>query len=59
MTRPSILRPGQSYHFQQYFEMADEPDDILAEFGYTLFLWFGFKINSILIGFDHRLNCIE
>ena len=36
MTRPSILRPGQSYHFQEYFGMAYEPDNILAEFGYTL-----------------------
>jgi hypothetical protein len=36
MTRPTILQPGQSYTFRQYFEMAYEPDDILAEFGYTL-----------------------
>jgi hypothetical protein len=36
MTKPSILQPGQSYTFRQYFEMAYEPDDILAEFGYTL-----------------------
>lgn len=36
MTRPSILQPGQSYTFRQYFEMAYEPEDILAEFGYTL-----------------------
>lgn len=36
MTRPSILQPGQSYTFRQYFEMTYEPEDILAEFGYTL-----------------------
>lgn len=36
MTRPPILQPGQSYTFRQYFEMANEPEDILAEFGYTL-----------------------
>jgi hypothetical protein len=36
MTRPAILKPGQSYTFRQYFEMAYEPEDILAEFGYTL-----------------------
>lgn len=36
MTRPAILQPGQSYTFRQYFEMAFEPEDILAEFGYTL-----------------------
>ena len=36
MPRPTILKPGQSYTFRQYFEMAYEPEDILAEFGYTL-----------------------
>jgi hypothetical protein len=36
MTRPAILQPGQSYTFRQYFEMTYEPEDILAEFGYTL-----------------------
>lgn len=41
MTRPTILQPGQSYSFRQYFEMAYEPDNILAEFGYTLFLELG------------------
>lgn len=36
MTRRAILQPGQSYTFRQYFEMTYEPEDILAEFGYTL-----------------------
>jgi hypothetical protein len=36
MARPAILQPGQSYTFRQYFEMVYEPEDILAEFGYTL-----------------------
>lgn len=36
MTRRAILQPGQSYTFRQYFEMSYEPEDILAEFGYTL-----------------------
>jgi hypothetical protein len=36
MPRPAILQPGQSYTFRQYFEMTYEPEDILAEFGYTL-----------------------
>lgn len=36
MSKPSILQPGQSYTFRQYFEMTYEPEDILAEFGYTL-----------------------
>lgn len=36
MTRPPILQPGQSYTFRQYFELPFEPDDILAELGYTL-----------------------
>jgi len=35
MARPAILQPGQSYTFRQYFEMAYEPEDILAEFGYS------------------------
>jgi hypothetical protein len=36
MNRPTILQPGQPYTFRQYFEMTHEPEDILAEFGYTL-----------------------
>jgi hypothetical protein len=36
MAKPTILKPGQSYTFRQYFEMVYEPEDILAEFGYTL-----------------------
>lgn len=36
MPRPAILQPGQSYTFRQYFEMNYEPEDILAEFGYSL-----------------------
>jgi hypothetical protein len=36
MTRIPILQPGQSYTFRQYFELPFEPDDILAELGYTL-----------------------
>ncbi|MBD0347412.1 MAG: hypothetical protein ICV63_21850 [Coleofasciculus sp. Co-bin14] len=36
MTKTPILQPGQSYTFRSYFEMPFEPDDILAEFGYSL-----------------------
>ncbi|NJL49458.1 MAG: hypothetical protein HC929_20970 [Leptolyngbyaceae cyanobacterium SM2_5_2] len=36
MTKASILEPGKSYTFRNYFEMAYEPDDILAEFGLSL-----------------------
>lgn len=36
MTKPAILEPGRSYTFRSYFEMSYEPDDILAEFGYSL-----------------------
>ncbi len=36
MGKPAILQPGQSYTFRQYFEMAYEPEDILAELGYSL-----------------------
>jgi hypothetical protein len=32
----SILQPGQSYTFSNYFEMLFEPEDILAEFGCSL-----------------------
>ncbi|NHC36887.1 hypothetical protein [Scytonema millei] len=36
MPKLPILQPGESYSFKQYFEMNYDPDDILAEFGYTL-----------------------
>lgn len=36
MPRASILKPDQSYTFRSYFEMNDEPEDILAEFGCSL-----------------------
>jgi hypothetical protein len=36
MTKASILQPGKSYSFRNYFEMAYEPEDILAEFGVSL-----------------------
>jgi hypothetical protein len=36
MPRAPILQPGQSYTFRQYFELPFEPDDILAELGFTL-----------------------
>lgn len=36
MTRASILQPGKSYSFRNYFEMIYEPEDILAEFGVSL-----------------------
>jgi hypothetical protein len=36
MPKASILEPGKSYTFRNYFEMTYEPDDILAEFGFSL-----------------------
>lgn len=36
MKKVPILQPGQSYTFRSYFEMPYEPEDILAEFGYSL-----------------------
>lgn len=36
MPRASILDPNKSYTFRNYFEMSYEPDDILAEFDYSL-----------------------
>ena len=35
MPKIPILQPNQSYTFRSYFEMSFEPEDILAEFGYT------------------------
>jgi hypothetical protein len=36
MSVPPILQPDRSYTFRSYFEMTCEPEDILAEFGYSL-----------------------
>lgn len=36
MSKVSILEPGKFYTFRNSFEMADEPDDILAKFGVSL-----------------------
>lgn len=36
MSKVPILQPNQSYTFRSYFEMIFEPEDILAEFGYSL-----------------------
>ena len=36
MPKAPILQKDQSYTFRSYFEMPYEPDEILAEFGYSL-----------------------
>ncbi len=36
MPKAPILQPGQSYTFRSYYEMPFEPEDILAEFDYSL-----------------------
>ncbi|MGB3790141.1 MAG: hypothetical protein WA949_19185 [Phormidesmis sp.] len=36
MPKPTILQLDQNYMFLSYFEMAYEPDDILAAFGCSL-----------------------
>ncbi|ACC83490.1 conserved hypothetical protein [Nostoc punctiforme PCC 73102] len=36
MSKTPILQPNHSYTFRSYFEMSFEPEDILAEFGYSL-----------------------
>lgn len=36
MTKGLILKPTQSYSFSSYYDMAFEPEDILAEFDYGL-----------------------
>lgn len=35
MSKVPILQPDHSYTFRNYFEMSFEPEDILAEFGYS------------------------
>lgn len=35
MPRPPILKPNQTYTFSKYFELAFDPEDILAELGCT------------------------
>ena len=36
MARQPIIDKSKSYTFRSYFEMSQDPDEILAEFGYTL-----------------------
>jgi hypothetical protein len=36
MSKPKILQEDKEYTFRSYFEMTYEPEEILAEFGYTL-----------------------
>ncbi|MFM7449225.1 MAG: hypothetical protein ACKO24_11580 [Leptolyngbyaceae cyanobacterium] len=36
MTKLKILQADQSYTFRSYFEMSAEPEEILADLGYTL-----------------------
>ncbi len=34
MTKPKILQEGNSYTFRSYFELPNDTDEVLAEFGY-------------------------
>lgn len=36
MTRPPILNPEETYTFSRYAELTFDPEDILAELGFTL-----------------------
>ena len=36
MAKRKILEDGRDYTFLSYFELSYEPDEILAEFDYTL-----------------------
>lgn len=36
MVKPKILQEDASYSFRSYFELSNDPDEILAEFDYTL-----------------------
>ncbi|WP_414624987.1 hypothetical protein [Calothrix sp. CCY 0018] len=38
MAKRKILEEGRDYTFRSYFELAYEPDEILAEFDYTLII---------------------
>lgn len=38
MLKPKILQEDQSYTFRSYFEMNAEPEEILADLGYTLLI---------------------
>ncbi len=35
MSKPKILQEGASYTFRSYFELPNDTDEVLAEFGYT------------------------
>lgn len=35
MPRVPLLKPDQAYTFSSYFDLPFEPEDVLAEFGYT------------------------
>jgi len=36
MVKPKILQEDASYSFRSYFELSNDPDEIVAEFGYAL-----------------------
>lgn len=36
MTKPPILTPGETYTFSRFFELDFDPEDILAELGWSL-----------------------
>ena len=54
MSKVPILDPEKSYTFRSYFEMAYEPEDILAELGYS----FG-RRNLSLPQFEGPLDRLE
>lgn len=35
MAKQKILQPGVNYSFRSYFELPNDTDEILAEFGYS------------------------
>jgi len=36
MPKAPVLKPDQAYTFSSHFDLPFEPEDVLAEFGYTL-----------------------
>lgn len=35
MPKVPLLKPDQAYPFRSYFDLPFEPEEVLAEFGYT------------------------
>ncbi|MBA3923062.1 MAG: hypothetical protein H0X31_15760 [Nostocaceae cyanobacterium] len=60
MFKPKILQENASYTFRSYFELPDDTDEILAEFGYTFTQSLKLpKINHQLDNLDRLRESLE